>query len=489
MASRIEVVGLGPGPTRYLTLETRDLLLAGQPVYLRTAVHPTVAGIREWGCRYSSFDQLYETAADFDSLYQQIVAQLLAEAKAHGQIVYAVPGNPLVAESTVTRLLAAAPASEVNVTIHTAVSCIDVIFEALGFDPTDGVSFLDGLGLDLSQLHLDQPMLITQVYSQAIAAEVKLLLLERLDPSFAITVIRAAGCEDQRIETMALEELDRIDWIDHLTSVWVPAGPPESRSPLAYLRHVVDQLRDPVSGCPWDLKQTPQSLRKYVLEEAYEVVHALDQGEPDDIREELGDLLFQVYLQSRLAQDQGDFDLDEVAKGIADKLVYRHPHVFAGVAVADAEEVKQNWETLKAQEKAAKAINGSQSSLLADLPLALPGLALADKISRKAAHVGFDWPEVSGVLAKIEEEYQELRAAVAAGSPEEIFHELGDVLFTLVNLARWYRLDPEDAMHKTNQRFVRRFQAMERQLAGRSLGSLEAPEWERLWNLAKQEVG
>ncbi|HEY9842298.1 MAG TPA: nucleoside triphosphate pyrophosphohydrolase [Candidatus Obscuribacterales bacterium] len=484
----IEVVGLGPGPARYLTLETHELLLAGVPVYLRTAVHPTVAALRDWGCRYSSFDRLYEQAADFESLYRQIISQLLAEATAHERIVYAVPGNPLVAESTVSQLLAAAAAAGVEVRLHTAVSCLDVIFEALGQDPTDGVHVLDGLSLELGQLHFDQPLLITQVYSRAVATDVKLLLLERLDPAFTITVIRAAGCEDQRLEQLPLEELDRLDWIDHLTSVWVPVAPPAQRPPLEHLRYVVDRLRAPDGGCPWDLKQTPQSLRKYVLEEAYEVVQALDQHDPEAICEELGDLLLQVYLQARIAQDEGDFDLDEVADGIARKLIYRHPHVFGNVQVADAEEVKQNWEELKALEKAAKNLDQGPASVLDGLTLTLPALTLAEKIGKKVAAVGFDWPESQGVLDKLAEEYHELLEACAEDETEAIFHELGDMLFSLVNLARWYRLDPEDALRQTNHRFSRRFQAMESQLQGQSPSALGLAEWDRLWNLAKAEV-
>lgn len=486
-APRIDVVGLGPGPARYLTLETRELLLAGLPVYLRTAVHPTVRELKDWGCRYSSFDKLYEQAGDFEGLYRQIVDTLLAEARAQGRIVYAVPGNPRVAESTVSLLMRSARDAGFELKVHTAVSCLDVIFESLDHDPTDGVHLLDGLSLELRELHFDQPLLITQVYSQAIATEVKLTLLERLDPAFAVTVIRAAGCEDERMQTMPLEELDRIDWIDHLTSVWVPIAPPAQRPPLEHLRYVVDRLRDPDGGCPWDLKQTPQTLRKYVLEEAYEVVEALDSEDPDAICEELGDLLLQVYLQSRIAQDHDDFDLDQVADGIARKLIYRHPHVFGDVPVADAEEVKANWEELKAREKAEKGVAGE--SVLSGVTMTLPALSLAEKIGKKVAAVGFDWPEQAGVLAKIKEEYDELLEACAENQPAAIFHELGDVLFTLVNLARWHQLDPEDALRQTNQRFTRRFQAMERRLGGRSLRELSLAEWDQLWNQAKAEVG
>lgn len=482
--TKIHIVGLGPGPARYLTLETRDLLLGNHPVYLRTHMHPTVNELKAWGCCYTSFDSLYEQASNFESLYQDIQETLFKEAQAHGTIVYAVPGNPLVAESTVTQILTSAAERQIEVQLHTAVSCLDVMFEALQIDPTNGVHIADSLSLTEAQLHLDQPLLITQVYSQYIASELKLLLLERLDPEFSITIMRAVGCEDQQIETCPLAELDHIQWIDHLTSVYVPAAPSSSQHPLQHLRAVVKQLRDPEHGCPWDLKQDYNSLRKYVLEEAYEVISAIENDDMDALCEELGDLLLQVYLQAQVAEDEELFDLNDVARGIANKLVYRHPHVFGNTEVNDAEEVKERWEELKQAEKVAKG----EQSILSDLPQALPALSMAAKISHKVAHVGFDWPAVEGVWQKISEELTELQEACQQNSPEGIFHELGDVLFTLVNLARWHKLDPEDALRQTNHRFTQRFQIMEAQLNGQSLKSISTEAFDQLWQFAKQQV-
>ncbi len=484
----IHVLGLGPGPARYMTLETRDLLLSEHPVYLRTAIHPTVEEINAWGCQYTSFDQLYQQAKNFEDLYLQIVNNLAAEAQSHGTIVYAVPGNPLVAESTVTELLRHAEHHDLNVHIHTAVSCIDVMCESLHLDPTDGLQILDALRFELEHLHLDQPTLITQVYSHAIANDVKLTLLERLDPDFEIQVIRAAGCSDEQKVALALEDLDRIEWIDHLTTVYIPTADVTQRSGLVYLQHVVAALRDPENGCPWDLKQDHQSLRKYFLEEVYEAVEAIDDDDPDALCEELGDVLFQVYLHAQLAQEEELFDLNEVARGIAEKLVYRHPHVFSDTTVADADEVVKNWEQLKAAEKAEKS-GEKVNSVLHNVTRTLPALSLSEKIGKKVARVGFDWPEVSGVFAKIDEEYLELKEACAAEDPDAIFHELGDFLFTVVNLARWYKLDPEDALRKTCERFTRRFQSLEKQLDGQSLKDLPLEDFEAAWQQAKKEVG
>jgi tetrapyrrole methylase family protein/MazG family protein len=488
MRPRIDVVGLGPGPARLLTLETRDLLMMGSPVYLRTAIHPTVAELRTWGCAFTSFDSLYEQANDFQSLYRQIAEHLLKEAQSSGRIVYAVPGHPLVAESTVQYLLQAAPVHGIELNIHTAVSCTDVVLEALTIDPTHGLCILDALTLTPEELDFRKPQLITQIYSQAVASEVKLTLLERLEPEYTVTLIQAAGCAEQRLEHLPLEELDRQPWIDHLTTLYIPAGDAATLPPLEYLRHVVARLRDPEQGCPWDLKQDARSLRKYVLEEAYEVAEAIDQDDPDALCEELGDLLLQVYLQAQVAADQGDFGLDDTARGIAEKLIYRHPHVFGGVTLHSAEEVKAQWEELKTLEKAQKT-GQTNPSVLSDLPRAMPALSLAYKISHKAARTGFDWSDQAGVMAKVSEEYLELCEACQQEQPEAIFHELGDVLFTLVNLARWHGFDPEEVLSETNRRFVRRFQAMERELGERSLKSLSADEWDQLWKEAKEQVG
>lgn len=484
----IHVLGLGPGPARYMTLETRDLLLSEHPVYLRTTAHPTVEEISHWGCRYTSFDHMYQQAQNFESLYQQIVKTLLSEARAHQTIVYAVPGNPLVAESTVTTLLQKAEEQDdLTVSLHSAVSCIDVMCESLNIDPTDGLHVLDALRFEPEHLHLDQPTLIVQVYSQAIASEVKLTLLDRLDPEFPIHVIRAAGCADERHEHIALEDLDRLDWIDHLTTLYVPMAPPEQRSGLVRLNQVVAALRDPDTGCPWDLKQDHHSLKKFFLEEVYEVVEAIENDDIDALCEELGDVLFQVYLHAQLASEEDFFDLNEVAHGIADKLIYRHPHVFSDTRVENAEEVIQNWEQLKAAEKEEKS--GAPLSVLSGITQTLPALSLSEKIGKKVARVGFDWSDVSGVFAKIDEEYAELKAAAENEDLQDIFHELGDALFTLVNLARWYKLDPEDALRQTCHRFTRRFQAMENALQGRALNALSEAEFERYWQDAKKVVG
>lgn len=259
--------------------------------------------------------------------------------------------------------------------------------------------------------------------------------------------------------------------------------------PLAGLLAVMARLRDQERGCPWDREQTFATIAPHTLEEAYEVADAIDRGDRDALRGELGDLLFQVVFHARMAEELGWFDFADVARGIRDKLVRRHPHVFADVRVESAAEQSERWEDLKALERAAAAkASGTDSSTLADVPKALPGLARAAKLGRRAAAVGFDWPHAAGVREKVIEELGELDAAAASSTDAGIAEELGDLLFSIANWSRHLRLDPEEALRAANTKFERRFRRIEA-LAGErglALSSLSPEQWDALWREAKK---
>ena len=252
---------------------------------------------------------------------------------------------------------------------------------------------------------------------------------------------------------------------------------------------VVAQLRDPTTGCPWDLEQTHASLVPYVLEEAHEVADAIRQGSDAEMKEELGDLLLQVVLHAQIAREQQRFDLDAIADGISDKLIRRHPHVFGDAVASTSDEVRRSWEAIKLEEQA-EALAGSSSPLsdrLRTKVRGLPALAGAMTISKKAAKAGFEWDDMAGVWEKVHEELDELKEAVANGDKGHAQEELGDLLFTLVNVARWCQIEPEEGLAGTNQRFLDRFSrveaALEGDLQGRSINELEA-----LWKQAKAAI-
>jgi XTP/dITP diphosphohydrolase len=257
---------------------------------------------------------------------------------------------------------------------------------------------------------------------------------------------------------------------------------------LQQLIDVVAQLRSPDGGCPWDLAQTPQTLTPYVIEEAYEVVDAIRSGDKNAIAEELGDLLLQVVLQAQIAGEEGQFTLTDVAQGITKKLIRRHPHVFGEVEVQDAEEVHKNWEQIKAAEKGETTAQAQRLSRKLDrYARTLPPLMAGMKISQKAAAAGFEWDNVEGVWAKFDEELAEFQQAVEQEDKTHQQAELGDLLFTLINIARWYELDPTEALQGTNLRFIQRLAAMEA-IADRSLSDYTLAELEHLWQQAKVQL-
>jgi MazG family protein len=264
---------------------------------------------------------------------------------------------------------------------------------------------------------------------------------------------------------------------------------PDTTRSIDRLLEVMRRLRDPEGGCPWDREQTFSTIAPYTIEEAYEVADAIERHDAADLQSELGDLLFQVVFHARMAQERGWFDFDAVAAGIHDKLVRRHPHIFSDAAFKDAEEQTASWEALKAEERAAAAARRGEDahSVLADVPKALPALLRATKLGKRAARVGFDWPDASGVQAKIAEELTELAGATTSQDPAAIAEEMGDLLFSVVNLSRHLQVDAEEALRAANVKFEARFHRMEALARGRGLelASLTPQAWDALWLEAK----
>ncbi len=268
----------------------------------------------------------------------------------------------------------------------------------------------------------------------------------------------------------------------------------QEKRPIDRLIAIMAKLRDPIGGCPWDLEQDFASIAPYTIEEAYEVADAISRGDMGALREELGDLLLQVVYHARMAEERGDFRFDDVATAIAGKMVARHPHVFGNTEVDSAAGQTRMWEEFKSRERAAKAgASGKPASVLDDVPLALPALLRAEKLQKRAARVGFDWPEAAQVLDKIEEEIAELRAELKGGAakadPARVADEVGDLLFALANLARHLKTDPETALRGCNAKFERRFRSIEQALAaqGRAPKDASLEEMEALWVEAKRK--
>ncbi len=481
--SGITLVGLGPGHPKFLTLEAWDLLRNADEVYVRTRQHPTLEALPAT-VRVHSFDAVYEQAETFEEVYETIVEKVLELGRRPQGVIYAVPGHPFVGEVTGRLLRERAEAQGLPLRVVEGMSFLEPVFRALGRDPLPHTAVVDAL--ELARRHVppfppNVPAVVAQMYARHVASNVKLTLMYHYPDTHPVYLVHRAGLPEETVRQVPLYELDRDPDIGLLTTLYVP--PLDHESAFESFQEVVARLRAP-DGCPWDRKQTHKSLRPYLLEETYEVLDALDRDDPQALMEELGDLLLQILMHTQIATEEGEFTMPDVLRHIHRKMVRRHPHVFGDVQVRDADEVLRNWEQIKKQEE--KAQGRARKSILEGVGKALPALAKAQAVQRKVADVGFDWPDIEGVWAKVEEELQELRAAA---TPEARMREIGDALFALVNLARWYNVDAESALRETVARFVRRFQEVERRLhqQGRGLNEATLEEMDALWEAVKQE--
>lgn len=479
MSNLIEIIGLGAGDINQLQLGIyRKLTNVDKPVYTRTNDHPVIHSLQTEGVSFQSFDHFYEENDQFEDVYSKIVAQLLEEAK-DKSIIYVVPGHPMLAEKTVQLLL---EQNDIPVKILGGQSYLDDLFTSLQIDPIDGFQFIDGTSFDRSQLDYRHHLVFCQVYDAFIASNVKLALLEDLPPDYQIKVVEAAGSESEVITTVLLEELDHHLEVGNLTSVYIPPASPEMLNhTFNRLREVISTLRAP-GGCPWDQAQTHETLRKYAIEEVYELIEAIDAKDDDWIIEELGDILLHVMLHSQIGEDDGYFMIDDVVRSVTDKMIHRHPHVFGDTKADSVDEVYKNWDVLKQEEK-----RKERPSHLDGIPKHYPSLLKAYELQKKAAKVGFEWSDVEDVWQKLEEEIKEVKEAILEKDNTEVEKEFGDVLFVIANLARYYKVNGEVALNQTNHKFMSRFRYIEQQLAeqGKQLTDAAQEEMDLYWNQAK----
>jgi tetrapyrrole methylase family protein/MazG family protein len=473
---RVVVVGLGPAGPEYVTDHTRAEIQRIEHRFLRTERHPSAELVHA----ARSFDDVYERADTFADVYAEITEQLVMAAHQHSEVLYAVPGSPLVLERTVRSLRLDL---RIECVLHPAMSFLDIAYARLGIDPVEaGITLIDGHEFAVAAAGNAGPLLVAHTHANWVLSDIK-LAVEQADGNEPVVILQRLGSPDEHIVHTTWADLDRTIEADHLTSIYIPHLAAPVGAEMVRFHQLARTLRE---QCPWDQEQTHQSLVRYLLEETYEVVDALEALDANDpstdeaLVEELGDLLYQIEFHATIAEQEGRFTMADVAQGVHDKLVRRHPHVFGDVVAEDPDTVVSNWDAIKRSEK-------GRTSIFDGVPTSQPSLSYADAVQRKAAKVGFDWPDVEGAWPKIAEEIDEVREAAATGSEREVHLELGDLLFSVVNVARHLGVEPEAALRAATQKFRTRFEQVESLARTRSidLHAADLATLDTLWDEVK----
>ncbi len=450
--AKVVVAGLGPAGPELFTVAAVAAIEAHPRRWLRTRRHPSASAVTDAG----SFDHLYDAGESLEGVYTGIVDALVADAETHGEILYLVPGSPLVAERSVALLVAD---DRVDVELVPSLSFLDLAWDRLGVDPlAAGIRLVDGQRFAIEAAGERGPLLVAQCDSQTVLSDIKLAVEAPADQD-RVVVLHHLGLADEAVRSVRWDDLDRVVDPDHLTSLWIP----ELAAPVAAeVMRFVELVRTLRRRCPWDREQTHLSLTRHLLEETYEVLEAvaeLDAAGPEGfvhLEEELGDLLFQVVFHATLAAEEGAFTLADVARTVHDKLVGRHPHVFGSVVADTPGAVMRNWEQIKKAEK-------GRTSLMDGIAGDLPSLLYANKVQRKAASVGLETGAAAEVLARA------VGRGTGPGSTDLDHDEVGVLLFAVVDLARSAGVDPEAALRGVSRAFRSRFEGLERVAAERGI--------------------
>ncbi len=478
----ITLLGLGPGSPNALTREAWDWLEKLDTLYLRTKSHPTISALPK-GLKLVSFDEAYEKYEAFEDVYAEIVETILDLGGQPAGVTYAVPGHPFIAEATCPEIARRAAEVGIPCQVIDGLSFLEPTFRALGIDPFPTLTLADAITISTNQtpgFSPAAPALIAQIYSRAVASEVKLSLMATYPDEHLVQLVHAAGTAEEIVEDLPLYEMDQSSHLGLLSSLFVP--PLSENASFEAFQEIVAKLRAP-GGCPWDKEQTHLSLRPFLIEEAYETLDALDRENMTDLEEELGDLLLQIVLHAQIATEEGDFNINQVIEGIGSKLIRRHPHVFSQVEVEDVSGVIQNWEAIKADERKENGDSGKKG-ILDGVPQALPALLQAEEIIERAGRVKFDRLEKLGDLA-------EIRASLMRIENGDLSDEtLGQLLLGIVSFAHGKGIGAENALREALTQFRTQFDKMEGDViaSGKTLVTLSDEDKAQLWLQAGKDL-
>ncbi|MDD4088463.1 MAG: nucleoside triphosphate pyrophosphohydrolase [Tissierellia bacterium] len=474
--STIQIIGLGAGSEDDLTVRAQKALSERIPAFARTDRHPIVNELRK-NIDIDSFDDNFEKYETFDEVYENIVNTLIEKSKQYGKINYCTAGSPYYGD-IVTKKLISEYKDQINTIIIDGMSFLDKCLKLSGYADYNNIKILDCLETDEFSFDVNSFNIITQVYDLETASRLKVKLMEIYPEDADSLIIDVLGENVNKIPLFMLDQEKNYGF-----STYFCILPIEISKNRVYnvdnLLRIVKLLRGP-DGCPWDKKQTHHSIRQHVIEEAYEVVDAIDNDDVDNLVEELGDLLLQVVFHAELGSEEGYFNFSDVVTDVCKKMYFRHPHVFGDVKADDAEEALTSWENSKLKEKNLTTYTDN----LKNVPKALSTLSRSYKIQKRAAEVGFDWSDAQGAVFKIKEELLEFIEEYNNHNIKNMEEEFGDLLFALVNFARFEKINPDIALNKTINKFIGRFEYIEKN-STKDLKQMTLKEMDELWEESK----
>lgn len=473
----IQIIGLGAGSLEDLTLKAHKALKENIPTFARTERHPIVKELKE-EIEIKCFDEFFEKYETFDEVYEKITDNILELVQTHKKINYCTAGSPYYGD-IVTKKLINEYKDKINIIIIDGMSFLDKCIKLSGFSDYKSIKVLDCLEADEFSFDVNSLNIITQVYDLEMASQLKLKLMETYPDDIVILNIDVLEENVKKIPLFMLDQEKNYGF-----STYFCILPIEISENTVYnitnLCRIVKILRG-LDGCPWDRKQTHESIRQNLIEEAYEVVDAIDNNDIDNLIEELGDLLLQVVFHAELGSEDGYFNFKDIVTNVCKKMYSRHPHVFGDVKAANAEEALKSWESSKKKEKNLETYTDN----LKNVPKALSPLSRSYKIQKRAAEVGFDWPDAEGAVLKIKEELFEFMEEYKNSNIENMEEEFGDLLFALVNFARFVKINPDVALNKTINKFINRFEYIETH-AKNNLKEMTLEEMDELWEQSKE---
>lgn len=472
----IQIIGLGAGSTDELTIRAHRALNENIPTFARTERHPIVKKLKE-EIQIECFDEFFEKYETFDEVYEKITDNIVELAKKHKKINYCTAGSPYYGD-IVTKKLIDEYNDQINIIIIDGISFLDKCIKLSGFSDYKAIKVLDCLEADEFSFDINSFNIVTQIDDVDMASQLKLKLMEVYPDSTFVLNVDVLEENVKKIPLFMLDQEKKYGF-----STYFCILPIEISENTVYnitnLCRIVKILRGP-DGCPWDRKQTHESIRQHVVEEAYEVVDAIDNDDVDNLIEELGDLLFQVVFHAELGSEEGYFNFSEIVTSVCKKMYSRHPHVFGDVRANNVDEALESWESSKQKEKNLSTYTDN----LKNVPKALSPLSRSYKIQKRAAEVGFDWPDVEGAILKIKEELFEFIEEYKKNDSIKMEEEFGDLLFALVNFARFMKINPDIALNKTINKFINRFEYIETH-SKKDLKQMTLEEMDELWEKSK----